>query len=68
MKNFIDFIVDAAKESDLADEFHKIVQDSDHKEISSWLKDKGYEVNEDECKKMVENKDDIQSSKLGVMY
>ncbi len=68
MKNFVDFIVDAAKDSGLGGEFEKFVDGADHKEISSWLKDKGYDVHEDDCKKMVDNKDDVKSSKLGFIY
>lgn len=68
MKNFVDFIVDAAKDSALADEFGKHVQGSDHSGISSWLKDKGYDVHEDECKKMADNKDSLKDSKLGIAY
>lgn len=66
MKNFIDFIVDAAKDNLLAESFHDFLKGADHNEIASWMKDKGYEVNEDECKKMADNKDDIKASKLGL--
>lgn len=68
MKNFIDFIVDAAKDSGMADEFKKHVEASDHKSISSWLNDKGYDVHVDDVKKMVDSKDDLKSSNLGFAY
>lgn len=68
MKNFVDFIVDAAKDSGLADEFEKHVYNSNHSEISSWLKDKGYDVHEDECKKIADNKDHYNKDKLGFFY
>lgn len=68
MKNFVDFIVDAAKDNGLADDFEKFVGDADHTGVSSWLKDKGYDVHEDECKKMVDSKENIKSSKLGLFY
>ena len=68
MKNFVDFVVDASKQGGLADEFQGMVQSSDSKTMSKWLKGKGYAVNESECKKMVENKDDIKTSRLGWAY
>ncbi len=68
MKNFIDFIVDVAKDNGIAKEFEKHVEGSDHKGMSAWLKDKGYDVHEDECKKMVDNKENLKSSKVGWTY
>ena len=68
MKNFIDFIVDSAKDKELGEAFEKHVLNADHKEISAWLKEKGYDVHEDECKKLLDNKDDIKSSKVGFFY
>jgi len=68
MKNFIDLVVDLSKDSNLADEFHKFFEESDHVAISNFLKEKGYAVTEEECKKIIENKDDLKSSKLGYFY
>ncbi|MBN2617549.1 MAG: hypothetical protein JXR64_04480 [Spirochaetales bacterium] len=68
MKNFIDFIVDAAKDSEFANEFHKVLEKANYKEVSSWLKDKGYNVHEDECKKLMDNKEEVSASKLGLVY
>jgi hypothetical protein len=68
MKNFVDLIVDAAKDSALGEAFGKQVESGDHKGISAWLKDKGYDVHEDECKKLVDNKDNVKASKLGLYY
>lgn len=68
MKNFVDFIVDAAKDGKLGEEFGKQVETADQKAISSWLKDKGYDVHEDECKKLIDSKDDVKSLSLGYFY
>lgn len=68
MKNFIDFIADAAKNSALGDELHDLVHGGDHKAVSSWLQDKGYDVTEEDSKKLVDSKDDVKSSKLGLSY
>ncbi len=68
MKNFIDFIVDVAKDGVVGDELHKIIESGDHKVVASWLQGKGYDVSEEDSKKLVENKDDIKSTKLGVYY
>lgn len=68
MKNFIDFVVDAAKDAELGKEFAKHVEGSDHKTMSAWLSKKGYHVHADECKKIVENKDDLKNNTLGFSY
>lgn len=68
MKNLVDFIVDAAKDSGLADSFESHLEDADHAGVATWLKDKGYNVHEDDCKKMMDNKNHISSSKLGLIY
>lgn len=67
MKNFIDFIVDAAKDSELGKELAKHVTDSDHETIADWFKGKGYDVHKDECQKLKDNKDDLKSQSLGWM-
>ncbi|MBB6482414.1 hypothetical protein HNR50_004113 [Spirochaeta isovalerica] len=66
MKNFIDFIIDAAKDSKLSDEFSSHVNESSHQTISSWFKEKGYDVHENECKKIIDNKDSLSSKNLGL--
>ncbi len=68
MKNFIDFVVDSAKESKLSEEFHQQLNKADHSGMANWLKDKGYDVQADECKKIIDNKDDMKASKVGLMY
>ena len=68
MKNFIDFIVDAAKDSALGKEFAKHAEESDHSTLSKWFSDKGYDVNEDHCKTIKDNKDDLKNSNLGFTY
>jgi len=68
MKNFVDFIVDAAKDSSLGKELADHVSGSDHETISKWFKEKGYDVHKDECQKLKENKDDLKSANLGYGY
>ena len=68
MKNFIDFVVDTAKDSDMANEFHTLIDKADHNSMSSWLKEKGYIVNENDCKKIIDNKDEMRAAKVGFMY
>ena len=66
MKNFVDFIVDAAKDSELGKELTEHVAKSDHQTISDWFKGKGYDVHKDECQKLTENKDDLKNHNLGL--
>lgn len=68
MKNFVDFIVDAAKNSDLGKEFAAHAEEADHVSLSKWFKDKGYDVHEDHCKTLKENKDDLKNANLGYGY
>lgn len=65
MKNFIDFIVDATKDSELGKELAKHVSDSNHETIADWFKGKGYDVHKDECKKLTDNKDGLKNANLG---
>jgi len=66
MKNFIDLMIDVAKDEGLGKECISKLHESDHTELSAWLKGKGYEVGEEECKKLQENKGDIKKlSALG---
>lgn len=67
MKSFIDFILDVAKDSKLAEEFKSKVESHDHQGLAGWFKDKGYEVHADECKKILDNKDDLRSSRVGII-
>lgn len=68
MKNLVDFIVDAAKDENLSGELAYYVENSDKKTIYTWLVDKGYDVDEDDCAKMFDNKDNFSQSSLGLMY
>ncbi len=68
MKNFIDFIADAAKDSTVGEELHKVIEGGDHKTVSSWFQGKGYDVSEDDSKKLVDNKDDVKATKIGFFY
>ncbi|MGL1893222.1 MAG: hypothetical protein OCD02_16425 [Spirochaetaceae bacterium] len=68
MKNFIDFIADAAKDTTIGEELLKVVDSSDHKTVASWFQDKGYDVSEDDSKKLVDNKEDMKTTKIGFYY
>jgi hypothetical protein len=67
MKNFTDFMIDITKDAELGKECVNKLHEGDHIELSAWLKGKGYAVDENECKKLHDNKDDIKkSSAVGV--
>jgi hypothetical protein len=59
MANYIDFVIAASKEKSLSKEFRKKIDKSTPKELSDWYKLKGFIVSEEECKKLIENKDII---------
>jgi hypothetical protein len=63
MKNYIDFVVAASKDKALNKEFRKKIDMSTPKELADWYKSKEYAISEDECKKLIDNKDII--GKLG---
>ena len=68
MKNFTDLMVEIAKDENLAKECFAKLNETDHSGLSNWLKSKGYDVDENECKKLVDNKDNIKSSRVGLAY
>jgi hypothetical protein len=62
MANYIDFVVAASKDKALAKEFAKKIDKSTPEELSDWYKSKGFSLSEEECKKMIDNKDVIKKS------
>ncbi len=59
MPDFIDFIAKAANDFDLTKRFIKTLDGSSPADLSNWLKGEGYEVSVEDCKKLVDNKDNI---------
>ncbi|MGL1893224.1 MAG: hypothetical protein OCD02_16435 [Spirochaetaceae bacterium] len=68
MKNFIDFVADAAKNESMATELNNKIVGSNITEISTWFENQGYSINQDECEKIMMNKDSIASQKIGLYY
>lgn len=68
MKTITDFLVDIAKNEELAKESLAKLGEATHADLSKWFKDKGYDIDENESKKLVENKDDIKSSERVGVY
>jgi hypothetical protein len=68
MANFIDFVVGVSKNKSLGNDFNKMLQKSSPKELADWFKTSGYSVSEDECKKLIENKDSVKKSSFVKSY
>lgn len=69
MKTLADFLVDITKDDELAKESLAKFNETDHSGLSQWFKEKGYDIDENECKKLVDNKDDFKSSdRVGIIY
>lgn len=68
MRNFIDFNVDAAQDINLGIEFGKQLEMSDNIKMSTWFKEQGYEVNESDCEKFINNNLEKDDPKLGWVY
>ena len=59
MADFIDFVTDSAQKPEIGKEFLGAIKDASPEDLRDWFKDKGYDVNVDDCKKLIENKDNI---------
>lgn len=69
MKNITDLMVNMAKDPELGKEFIKRLHEGNPADLAKWLKSEGYDVEESECKKFHENKDNIKkSSAVGFAY
>ena len=69
MKNFTDFMVDAAQNPELGKEAMSKLNEADHTSLVTWLKEKGYDVDEADCKKLYDNKDPIEKgTSVGLTY
>ncbi|MDA3851079.1 MAG: hypothetical protein PF447_07370 [Spirochaetaceae bacterium] len=69
MKRFIDLVTDVTKDKGLFTEVTTKLNSLSHTELSAWFKEKGYDVNEEDSKKLVENKDHVKSStEVGLGY
>jgi hypothetical protein len=68
MANFIDFVVGVSKNKALGNDFNKMLQKSSPKELSGWFKDKGFAISEEECKKLIDNKDSVKKSSFVKTY
>lgn len=63
MANFIDFIADAANDFELAREFIEFLDKASAEELQNWLNEKDYDLSIDDCKKLVDNKENIVNIK-----
>jgi len=68
MKNFTDFMIDVSKDDKLGKECVDKLHQGNHADLSKWLKSKGYDVDEHECKKLHDNKDNIKKSSAVGFY
>lgn len=68
MKNFIDFIADSTQSKELEAEFKNVVDYSTLAEVSNWFQEKGYDISDIECKKIIDNKEEINYQKVGLHY
>lgn len=67
MKNFTDFIIDSAKDSELGKICMEKIHALDNVGLSQWFSDAGYDVQADECKKLQDNKEEIKkTSEVGI--
>lgn len=57
--DFIDFIADASQKHELGKEFLTTLKDASVEQLRDWLKSKGYDVSESDCKKLIDNRANI---------
>ena len=64
--SFLDFIIHTSKQSDnaLFIEFKdKMVEVKDVPELQKWFEEKKFNVSDEECKKLIDNKDSLYNLK-----
>jgi hypothetical protein len=63
IRTIIDFVIEAAHNPDLRDEFKKFLDTNpDFIKIKAWFDERSYIISDDECIRILENKDRIFSS------
>lgn len=63
MKDFVDFINDAAKDADLGKAAFECIQTGNVETLVKFFEEKGYRLSEAEAKKLIDNKDQYIGSK-----
>ncbi|MCB1194313.1 MAG: hypothetical protein KDK90_28020 [Leptospiraceae bacterium] len=61
--SYIDFIIETTKNPALGKESFEKIRTLSASELSIWFKEKGYEVSEADCQKLIANKDSFESAK-----
>ncbi|MCP4137500.1 MAG: hypothetical protein GY754_41420 [bacterium] len=62
MKTFVDLTTDMVKEPALATTFISKIAESNSEDLSHWFREKGYDIPEDECGKLITNRDSIRKT------
>jgi hypothetical protein len=65
VKTFIDFITDAAKDASLGKAAFQAIQSGDVATVVEFFKSRGYQVSEDDAKKLIDNRDQFNSAIQG---
>lgn len=66
MKTLVDFIIEMPADPTLAEEAKKAVVDAaSADDLKKWFSSKGYEVAENECIRLIENKVKLEQAKIG---
>ncbi|MCP4137501.1 MAG: hypothetical protein GY754_41425 [bacterium] len=62
MKTFVDLTTDMIKEPTLASECLAKINENGSEDLSHWFQEKGYDIPEDECGKLINNRDSIRKT------
>ncbi|MFW6366654.1 MAG: hypothetical protein ACOC2H_09320 [Spirochaetota bacterium] len=69
MKTFIDFMVDEAGDQTLRRVFTGMLEKAETiDELKTFFSEKRYQVSEQECIRLVENKDKLSEERIGGVY
>ncbi|TGN17383.1 hypothetical protein [Leptospira idonii] len=65
MKSFLDFVLDASKDVNLAKDLVVLLEEGKKEKVTEWFHSKGYELSDSDASKLVGGKDKLTKKAVG---